>query len=213
MNVDWLFRNLSQMVSEETNDFFESIVYLDAEQLVGTYSGLTGLRERPKVGVRSVGGEYKSDLLSPTGVGPVPSQTFEVSDSRLLRAMLPGLKMAYPYVADPMSLKSACKQRVWIEGVLRTRLYALPHGLRYEGKTTGFTLEFMQNDIRCTLAFLGPYMSSIYRPFITEERAFEEKAELLGYLHSFEEKKIAVSAVKEKMVYQTVVTPIVILRK
>jgi hypothetical protein len=212
MNVDWLFRNLSRMVSEETNDFFETIVYLDAEQLAGTFSGLTGLRERPKVEVQNVGGEYRSSLSSSTGTGPVFSQTFEVSDSHLLRAMLPGLKMAYPRVADPLALKSAHKQRVWMEGVLRNRLYALPRGLRCEGRTTAFVLEFIQSDIKCTLTLLGAYMSSIYRPFITEERTFEENAELFGYLHSFEEKKTALSAVKEKIVYQTIMTPIAILR-
>ena len=73
--------------------------------------------------------------------------------------------------------------------------------------------EFVQEDIKCTLTLLNQYMSSIYRPFITEERVFEEKAELFGYLHSCEEKKIAISAVKEKIVYHAVVAPIVILRK
>jgi alanine dehydrogenase len=56
-------------------------------------------------------------------------------------------------------------------------------------------------------------MSSVYRPFLIEERMFEEKADLFGYLHSCEEKKIAISAVKEKIVYQALVTPIAILRK
>jgi hypothetical protein len=213
MNVDWFFKNLSKTVSDQTSDFFETIVYLDVEQLATTYSGLTGLRERPKVEVQNIGGEYKSNVFSSTGVGPASSQTYEVGDSHLLRAMLPGLKMAYLRVADPPVLKSAQKQRVWMEGTLRNTLYVLPRGLRCEGRTTALVLEFIQNDIKCTLPLLNQYMSSIYRPFITEERIFEEKAELFGYLHSCEEKKIAISAVKEKIVYQAMMTPIAILRK
>ena len=127
--------------------------------------------------------------------------------------MLPGLKMAYRRVADPPVLKSAQKQRVWMEGVLRNTLYVLPSGLRCEGRTTALVLEFIQNDIKCTLTLLNQYMSSIYRPFIIEGRMFEEKADLFGYLHSCEEKKIAISPVKEKIVYQAMMTPIAILRK
>jgi hypothetical protein len=213
MNVDWFFKNLSATVSGESNGFFEAIMYLDAEQLAGTYSGLTGLRERPKVEVQNVGGEYKSSFVSSVSQGPVFSQTYEISDSHLLRAMVPGLKMAYPRVTDPAVLKTAQKQRIWMEGVLRNALYILPRGLRCEGRTTALVLEFIQNDIKCTLTLLTQYMSSIYRPFITEERMFEEKAELFGYLHSWEEKKIAVSPVKEKIIYHAVMTPIAILRK
>ena len=213
MNVDWFFKNLSATVSGESNGFFETIMYLDAEQLAGTYSGLTGLRDRPKVEVQSVGGEYKSSFVSSMGQGPVFSQTYEISDSHLFRAMLPGLKMAYPRVTDPAVLKTAPKQRIWMDGVLRNALYILPRGLRCEGRTTALVLEFIQNDIKCTLTMLNQYMSSIYRPFITEERMFEEKAELFGYLHSCEEKKIAISPVKEKIIYHAVMTPIAILRK
>jgi len=213
MNVDWLFKNLSQMVLQEKNDFFETILYLDTEQLAGTYSGLTGLRERPKVEVQNVGGEYRSSFLSSAGVGAIFSQTFEVSDSHLLQAMLPGLKMVHPQVADSNILKSANRQKVWMEGILRNTLYVLPRGLRTEGKSTAFMLEFMQNDIKCSLTMLSQYMSSIYRPFITEDRTFEEKAELFGYLHSCEEKKVAVSTVKEKIVYEAMVTPIAILKR
>jgi hypothetical protein len=213
MNVDWFFKNLSATVSGESNGFFEAIMYLDAEQLAGTYSGLTGLRERPKVEVQNVGGEYKSSFVSSASQGPVFSQTYEISDSHLLRAMVPGLKMAYPRVTDPAVLKTAQKQRIWMDGVLRNALYILPRGLRCEGRTTALVLEFIQNDIKCTLTLLTQYMSSIYRPFITEERMFEEKAELFGYLHSWEEKKIAVSPVKEKIIYHAVMTPIAILRK
>jgi hypothetical protein len=213
MNVDWFFKNLSATVSGESNGFFEAIMYLDAEQLAGTYSGLTGLRERPKVEVQNVGGEYKSSFVSSVSQGPVFSQTYEISDSHLLRAMVPGLKMAYPRVTDPAVLKTAQKQRIWMDGVLRNALYILPRGLRCEGRTTALVLEFIQNDIKCTLTLLTQYMSSIYRPFITEERMFEEKAELFGYLHSWEEKKIAVSPVKEKIIYHAVMTPIAILRK
>ena len=64
MNVDWLFKNLSKTVSEETNDIFEAVIYLDEEQLTATYSGLTGLRERPKLEVQNVGGEYRSSPSS-----------------------------------------------------------------------------------------------------------------------------------------------------
>ena len=213
MNIDWLFKNLLRTVSEQTSDFFETIIYLDAEQLAATYHGLTGLNERPKMEVQNVGGEYKSSFLPSMGMGSASLQTFEVSDSHLLRAMLPGLKMAYLRVADPPVLKSAQKQRVWMEGVLRNTLYVLPSGLRSEGRTTALVLEFIQNDIKCTLTLLNQYMSSIYRPFIIEGRMFEEKAELFGYLHSCEEKKIAISAVKEKIVYQAMMTPIAILRK
>jgi hypothetical protein len=213
MNVDWFFKNLSKTVSDEANGFFETVVYLDTEQLSGTYSGLTGLRERPKVEVQSVAGEYRSAIFSPAGNGPAPGQTYEISDSQLLRAMLPGLRMAYPRITDPVMLKPAQKQRVWIEGALRNALYVLPRGLRCEGRTTALVLEFIQNDIKATLTLLNDYMSSIYRPFVTEERMFEEKAELFGYLHSCEEKKIAVSPVKEKIAYHAVITPIAILRK
>ncbi len=213
MNVDWFFKNLSKTVLDQTNDFFETIVYLDAEQLSATYSGLTGLRERPKVEVQNVGGEYRSSFLSSTATGSTSAQIFEVGDSHLLRAMLPGLKMAYLRVADPPVLKSAQKQRVWMEGTLRNTLYVLPRGLRCDTRTSAVVLEFIQNDIKCTLTLLNQYMSSIYRPFITEERMFEEKADLFGYLHSCEEKKIAISTVKEKIVYQALVTPIAILRK
>ncbi len=213
MNIDWLFKNLLTTMSEQANDFFETIIYLDAEQLAATYHGLTGLSERPKVEVQNIGGEYKPSFFSYTGVASASSQTFEVSDSHLLRAMLPGLKTAYPRVEDPPMLKSAQKQRVWVEGVLKNTLYVLPSGLRCEGKTTALVLEFVQNDIKCTLTLLNQYMSSIYRPFIIEKRMFEEKAELFGYLHSCEEKKMAVSPVKEKIVYQAMMTPIAILRK
>jgi hypothetical protein len=215
MNIDWFFKNLSATVSGESNGFFEAIMYLDAEQLAETYSGLTGLRDRPKVEVQNVGGEYKSNFLSSTsmGLGFIFSQTFDLSDSHLLRALLPGLKMAYPRVTDPAVLKTAQKQRIWMEGTLRNALYILPRGLRCEGRTTALVLEFIQDDIKCTLTLINQYMSSIYRPFITEERMFEEKAELFGYLHSWEEKKIAVSPVKEKIIYHAVMTPIAILRK
>jgi hypothetical protein len=213
MNIDWLFKNLLRTVSEQTNDFFESIIYLDAEQLASTYHGLTGLSERPKVEIQNINGDYKSSFLPSTGIVSASSQTFEISDSHLLRAMLPGLKTAYPRVADPSLLKSAQKQRVWMEGTLRNTLYVLPSGLRCDGRTTALVLEFIQNDIKCTLTLHNQYMSSIYRPFIVEERMFEEKAELFGYLHSCEEKKIAVSPVKEKIVFQTIMTPIAILRK
>jgi hypothetical protein len=213
MNVDWFFKNLSATVSGESNGFFEAIMYLDGEQLAGTYSGLTGLRDRPKVEVQNVGGEYKSSVVSSASQGPVFSQTYEISDSQLLRAMLPGLKMAYPRVTDPSVLKTAQKQRIWMEGFLRNALYILPRGLRCEGRTTALVLEFIQNDIKCTLTLLNQYMSSIYRPFITEERMFEEKAELFGYLHSCEEKKIALSPAREKIVYHAVMTPIAVLRK
>lgn len=213
MNVDWFFKNLSKTVSDEVSSFFETIVYLDTEQLSGTYSGLTGLRERPKVEVQTVNGEYRSTVLSPAGNTPAFGQVYEISDSQLLRAMLPGLKMAYSRVGDPAMLKSAQKQRVWMEGTLRNALYVLPRGLRCEGKTTALVLEFIQNDIKATLTLNNQYMSSIYRPFITEERMFEEKAELFGYLHSCEEKKIALSPVKEKIVFHAVITPIAILRK
>ncbi|MBP1730396.1 MAG: hypothetical protein H6Q55_825 [Deltaproteobacteria bacterium] len=213
MNVDWFFKNLSKTVSDEANSFFETIVYLDTEQLSGTYSGLTGLRERPRVEVQSVGGEYRSAIFSPTGNGPAAWQTYEISDSQLLRAMLPGLRMAYPRITDPVMLKSAQKQRVWIEGALRNALYVLPRGLRCEGRTTALVLEFIHNDIKATMTLLNQYMSSIYRPFVTEERMFEEKAELFGYLHSCEEKKIAISPVKEKIAFHAVITPIAILRK
>ena len=213
MNIDWFFKNLSKTISDRADDFFESIVYMDVEQLAATYSGLTGLRERPRVEVQNVGGEYRSNLFFSTGVGPASSQTFEVSDSHLLRAMLPGLKMAYLRVADPPVLKSAQKQRIWMEGTLRNTLYVLPRGLRCDARTSALVLEFVQNDIKCTLTLANQYMSSIYRPFITEERMFEEKADIFGYLHNCEEKKIAVSSVKEKIVYQALVTPIAILRK
>ena len=213
MNIDWFFKNLSKTASDQANDFFESIIYLDAEQLVTTYSGLTGLRERPKAEVENIGGEYRLNFFSSAAMGRASSQTFEVSDSHLLRAMLPGLKMAYLRVADPAVLKSARKQRVWLEGTLKNTLYVPPRGLRCDTGTSMLVLEFIQNDIKCTLTLLNQYMSSIYRPFITEERMFEEKADLLGYLHSCDEKKIAVSAVKEKIVYQALVTPIAILRK
>jgi hypothetical protein len=213
MNVDWFFKNLSVTVSGESNGFFEAIMYLDAEQLAGTYSGLTGLRDRPKVEVQNIGGEYKSSFVSSMGQGPFFSQTYEISDSHLLRAMLPGLKTAYPLVTDPAVLKTAQKQRIWMEGTLRNALYILPRGLRCEGRTTALVLEFIQNDVKCTLTLINQYMSSIYRPFITEERMFEEKAELFGYLHSWEEKKIAVSPVKEKIIHHAVITPIAILRK
>jgi len=213
MNVDWFFKNLSATVSGESNGFFEAIMYLDGEQLAGTYSGLTGLRDRPKVEVQNVGGEYKSSVVSSASQGPVFSQTYEISDSQLLRAMLPGLKMAYPRVTDPSVLKTAQKQRIWMEGFLRNALYILPRGLRCEGRTTALVLEFIQNDIKCTLTLLNQYMSSIYRPFITEERMFEEKAELFGYLHSCEEKKIALSPAREKIIYHAVMTPIAVLRK
>jgi hypothetical protein len=213
MNIDWLFKNLLRTVSEQTNDFFETIIYLDAEQLASTYHGLTGLSERPKVEVQNVNGEYRSSFLPSTGVMLASSQTFEVSDSHLLRAMLPGLKTAYLRAPDPPLFKSALKQRVWMEGTLRNTLYVLPSGLRCEGRTTALVLEFIQNDIKCALTLHNQYMSSIYRPFIIEERMFEEKAELLGYLHSCEEKKIAISPVKEKIVYQAMMTPIAILRK
>jgi hypothetical protein len=213
MNLDWLFNNLSQMVSQEKNDFFESIIYLDPEQLGGTYSGLTGLRERPKVKVQNVGGVYRSSFLSSADAAAIFSQTFEVSDSHLLQAMLPGLKMIYPKVVEPQTLKLANRQKVWMEGVLRNTLYVLPRGLRCEEKSTAFMLEFTQSDINCPLTILSQYMSSIYRSFVTEERAFEEKAELFGYLHNCEEKKVAISAVKEKIVYDAIVTPIVILKK
>ena len=213
MNIDWFFKNLSKAVSDQANDFFESIVYLDVEQLATTYSGLTGLRERPRVEVQNVGGEYRSNVFSSMDGGLATSQSFEVGDSHLLRAMLPGLKMAYLRVADPQVLKSAQKQRIWMEGTLRNTLYVLPRGLRCDSRTSVLVLEFIQNDIKCTLTLLNQYMSSIYRPFITEERMFEEKADLFGYLHSCEEKKIAISAVKEKIVYQALVTPIAVLRK
>ncbi|MGD0237670.1 MAG: hypothetical protein ABSC55_24465 [Syntrophorhabdales bacterium] len=213
MNVDWFFKNLSKTVLDQTNDFFETIVYLDAEQLAATYSGLTGLRERPKVEVQNVGGEYRSSFLSSTATGSTSAQIFDVGDSHLLQAMLPGLKMAYLRVADPPVLKSAQKQRVWMEGTLRNTLYVLPRGLRCDARTSAVVLEFIQNDIKCTLTLLNQYMSSVYRPFLIEERMFEEKADLFGYLHSCEEKKIAISAVKEKIVYQALVTPIAILRK
>jgi len=213
MNVDWFFKNLSKTVLDQTNDFFETIVYLDAEQLAATYSGFTGLRERPKVEVQNVGGEYRSSFLSSTATGSTSAQIFDVGDSHLLQAMLPGLKMAYLRVADPPVLKSAQKQRVWMEGTLRNTLYVLPRGLRCDARTSAVVLEFIQNDIKCTLTLLNQYMSSVYRPFLIEERMFEEKADLFGYLHSCEEKKIAISAVKEKIVYQALVTPIAILRK
>jgi hypothetical protein len=213
MNIDWFFKNLSKTVSDQANDFFESIVYLDVEQLATTYSGLTGLRERPKVEVQNVGGEYRSSFPSSTGVGPTFSQTFDVSDSLLLRALLPGLEMAYPRVTDASVLRSAQKRRIWMEGVLKNTLYTLPRGLRCDGRTTAVMLEFIQNDIKCTLTVLDGYMSSIYRPFISEERMFEEKAQLFGYLHSYEEKKLSISPVKEKIIYHAVVTPIAILRK
>jgi len=213
MNVDWFFKNLSKTVSDEVSSFFETVIYLDTEQLSGMYSGLTGLRERPKVEVQYVNGEYRSTILPPTGNGPPSGQAYEVSDSQLLKAMLPGLKMAYSRATEPVMLKSAQKQRVWMEGVLRNALYVLPRGLRCEGRTTALVLEFIQNDIKVTLTLLNQYMSSIYRPFVTEERMFEEKAELFGYLHSWEEKKIAVSPVKEKIVFHAVITPIAILRK
>ena len=213
MNVDWLFKNLSKTVSEETNDIFEAIIYLDEEQLAATYTGLTGLRERPKVEVQNVGGEYRSSFPSSTGMGPTFSQTFDVSDSLLLRALLPGLEMAYPRVTDASVLRSAQKRRIWMEGVLKNTLYTLPRGLRCDGRTTAVMLEFIQNDIKCTLTVLDGYMSSIYRPFISEERMFEEKAQLFGYLHSYEEKKLSISTVKEKIIYHAVVTPIAILRK
>ena len=213
MNIDWFFNNLSKTVSDQANDFFESIVYLDVEQLATTYSGLTGLRERPKAEVQNIGDEYRLTFFSSANMGPASSQTFEVSDSHLLRAMLPGLKMAYLRVADPPVLKSAQKQRIWMEGTLKNTLYVLPRGLRCDARTSVLVLEFVQNDIKCTLTMLNQYMSSIYRPFITEERMFEEKADLFGYLHSCEEKKIAISPVKEKIVYQALVTPIAILRK
>ena len=213
MNVDWLFKNLSKTVSEETNDIFEAIIYLDEEQLAATYTGLTGLRERPKVEVQNVGGEYRSSFPSSTGIGPTFSQTFDVSDSLLLRALLPGLEMAYPRVTDASVLRSAQKRRIWMEGVLKNTLYTLPRGLRCDGRTTAVMLEFIQNDIKCTLTVLDGYISSIYRPFISEERMFEEKAQLFGYLHSYEEKKLSISTVKEKIIYHAVVTPIAILRK
>lgn len=212
MNIDWFFKNLSKTVSDQANDFSESILYLDVEQLSTTYSGLTGLQERPKVEVQNIGGEYRSNFFSESN-GSALSQTFEVADSHLLKAMLPGLKMAYVRVADPPVLKSAQKQRVWMEGTLRNTLYVLPRGLRCDTRTSTLVLEFLQNDIKCTLTMLNQYVSSIYRPFITEERMFEEKADLFGYLHSCEEKKIAISSVKEKIVYQALVTPIAILRK
>ncbi len=166
MNVDWFFKNLSKTVLDQTNDFFETIVYLDVEQLAATYSGLTGLRERPKVEVQNVGGEYRSSFLSSTATGSTSAQIFEVGDSHLLQAMLPGLKMAYLRVADPPVLKSAQKQRVWMEGTLRNTLYVLPRGLRCDARTSVVVLEFIQNDIKCTLTLLNQYMSSIYRPFI-----------------------------------------------
>ena len=215
MNIDRFFKNLSATVSDEPNGFFEAIMYLDVEQLAETYSGLTGLRDRPRVEVQNVGGEYRSNVLSSTsmGLGFIFSQTFDVSDSHLLRALLPDLQMAYPRIANPANLKTAPKQRIWMEGVLRNALYILPRGLRCEGRTTALVLEFIQNDIKCTLTLLNQYMSSIYRPFITDERMFEEKAELFGYLHSWEEKKIAMSTVREKIIYHAVMTPIAILRK
>ena len=153
--------------------------------------------------VQNVGGEYRSSFLSSTGIGLTFSQTFEVSDSHLLRAMLPGLEMAYLRVADPPVLRSSAEAEGLDGGCLKKHtLRTCRAGFVVNGRTTAVMLEFIQNDIKCTLTLLNEYMSSIYRPFITEERMFEEKAELFGYLHSCEEKKIAVSAVKEKIIYQ-----------
>ncbi len=212
MNIDWLFKNLSKAVSEQPDDFFDNILYLDTEQLMAMYSGLTGLRERPKVEVKNINGEYRSSLIT-NGETDASSQIFELGDSHLLRAMLPGLKMAYQRVTDPHVMKSAQKQRIWIEGTLRNTLYVLPRGLRCGGRTSALLLELVQNDMRCSVTLMNEYVSSIYRPFILEERTFEEKADLFGYLHSCEEKKVAVSSVKEKIVLEALVTPIVILRQ
>jgi hypothetical protein len=62
---------------------------------------------------------------------------------------------------------------------LRNALYILPRGLHCEGRSTALVLEFIQNDMKCTLTMINEYMSSVYRPFITEERMFEEKAEII----------------------------------
>jgi len=73
------FLRIFQDGSDEANSFFETIVYLDTEQLSGTYSGLTGSRAA-RVEVKAVGGSTGQPFFSPRKRA-CTWQTYEISDT------------------------------------------------------------------------------------------------------------------------------------
>ncbi len=208
MGIDWLFKNLNQLINEGFDNFSESIIYLDAEQLYELYSSFTGLKGRPTVEIQQASGEIKASLLlAETGVTGGVSKSYEISDSHLLKIILPKLMEHYPEVNSGEMFKRHQKQRVWIEGELRNTIYIRPPLMSlepYQGRVV-FKPEFYFDDFKCDLMLIENYLSSLYRPIFMENKEFKETAKLLGHVHMCKETE---TGRKD----EAIVSPIVILR-
>lgn len=118
MNINWIFKNIESIINSDIDTFSDSIIYLDPEQLSELYSILSGLKGRPSVEVRKISGEIKASLILGTSVSGDVSKTIEISDTHLLKAILPALRKRYVTLSDCALFKQKIKQRVWLKGKL-----------------------------------------------------------------------------------------------
>ncbi len=205
MNLDWLLKNVEELIPGEFDSFPESIIYLDPEQLTELFSSFTSLKGRPKIEVQQISGGIKANVIvAGTDVQGGVSKTYEISDSHLLKIILPKLKQQYHEISNGDELKKMLKKRLWIKGKLRNTLYISPQ-MNFERLNirTFREPEFYFENIKSQLLITEDYLSSLYRPIFQREMDFEEPVELLWYIHSFKEsdgKSIGI------------VSPIVILR-
>ena len=205
MKLDWLFKNLKQILKEDFDSFPESIIYMDSEQLTDLYSSFTGLKGRPKIEVQQVSCGFKTNIIvAGTDVQGGISKTYEISDSHLLKIILPKLKQQYQEITRADTFKEHEKKKVWIKGKFKNTLYISHHMDTRRLKVQSFREpEFYFEKIKCKLLITENYLSSLYRPIFLKEIEFEESVELLGLIHSFKKSD-------EKLL--GVISPIVILR-
>ncbi len=221
MNIDWLFKNIETITDEEFHRFSESIIYLDSEQLSALYSGLSGLKGRPLAEIQKVSGEIKASFLIGAGVSGDISKSFEISDSYLLKAILPKLRDKYTDVIDRNAFKQSQKQRVWIKGDFNNKssIYLDPNNFNVANikdykpiiKTKTWT-EFHFEDINCDLPVIENYLSSIYRSLLFSKKSFEENVELFGYIHKLNEIKTGTSD-HPTTSYIAIISPIFIFKR
>lgn len=204
MNLDWLFQNLEKSIKEDYDSFHESIIYLDIEQLENLYSGFTGLKGRPTVEVQSVGGALKTNiLLAGADLTGGISQTYGISDSHILKSILPKLKETYKEI-DKLT-PDHLRQRVWLKGEFSNTHYL--GGVRTEFHPIYKPELILAKDKVCELLFIENFLSSLYRPVFEGNKGIKEPVELLGHIHVVNDGDISKSKV------QAIISPIVILRR
>jgi hypothetical protein len=181
MITDWFFKNIETILTDDFDNFFETIIYLDVEQIYNLYSSITKLKGRPTVEIQKIKGGFKADLILGANISGAVSRTNEISDIYILKAILPKLKQYYAEINTVESLKNNVKKRVWIKGRLINSSQLKP------GYEIIFKPEFHFDNFKVDLLIEKNYLSSLYNPMFSQNIEFEENAELFGHIHIFKE--------------------------